>query len=47
MPTQVQITLYKDDKATHEQVVALLTKVYNFATVEGYEVRNQSTARSD
>ena len=44
MPTQIQVTLYKDDKATHGEITALLTKVYDFATNEGYEVRGQSTS---
>lgn len=43
MTTQIQITLYKEVKASHAEIVALLTKVYDFATNEGYEVRGQTT----
>ena len=34
MATQIQITLYGEAAASHAEIVALLTKVYDFATDE-------------
>ena len=38
MPTQIQVTLGKTEKATHEEIKILLMKISDFATAEGYDV---------
>ena len=44
MATQIQITLVKNETATHGEIIALLTKVYDFATSEGYTVKHQTSS---